>query len=834
MRYISAFLAIVSLYGQGGVILAPPMFKTVNGGTPSVGSITLTKTASPLSGISSVGTVITYTYTIKNTGAIGLQAPFTINDNKQGVINPCGLVSGTLAPNATTSCTSTHATTQADLDAGTLTNTAQASNQSISSGSVPATVTFTQLPAITVSKVSNPQTFNAANTVLRYTYTVTNTGNVTLRNAVSITDTKAGTLNACGNPTIAPQGTSACTLAYTTTAADLTAGFVTNTVTAATTFGATNLSATATLTVTSGIDITNVPGGHGLTNAVCDDVHDDSSAIQGTLNYAYSIATPSAPVTVTGPNNKTCLTAVWNTIPAGNGFSVLNLPSYVNFIGAGTIGNSTPFTLDCAHNQPANTSPCVNVGYFQPTWKSSALTFYNVQNTSQDATFIPLASPFPSAGTFNVGDYVALYNLLPTCGGSTCDTMPFEVWKVASYSASTGHLNIAAAANNGAPATLAWSFTNGAFTYNNGVSVIPNQLSIVNITQSCSSNVNAGANCHYNAGGSLQNMTILSAGQIAITESIGFVMDHVHYDNSTRFVDQMNSVEWMTFTNNNMTCSGCTSSGFNIEFMQRSSGSNLVSNNVFGSASQPWGGLSNAEFPHGETWSGNTIYAVAGFGNPTTVGDSGMNNTVTGNSIIVSGALNNSPGQWRIMADADDNGADADPCGTKCYAGRTKITNNTITGCAGVAGNACIQINGQGTTVSGNIVTISGSAIYAIAYRDPGTGTGRSFDGNVSNNTIHLGPSGIGVYNPGNMLQCTGASCITGPDNWVINNNKIDNPGGGTDNAIVIGTPFTQTSGSGCSVTGNTIGPADNIVSPMVANRTAVVTAHPTCVIQTN
>src|SRR3989442_2726675 len=52
--------------------------------------------------------------------------------------------SGPLAPNTTTSCTSTHTITQANLDAGSITNTATASGNGVTSNTATATVTAVQ------------------------------------------------------------------------------------------------------------------------------------------------------------------------------------------------------------------------------------------------------------------------------------------------------------------------------------------------------------------------------------------------------------------------------------------------------------------------------------------------------------------------------------------------------------------------------------------------------------------------------------------------------------------------------------------------------------------
>lgn len=69
------------------------------------------------------GNQITYTFTVKNTGTVTLN-PVTFSDAKLGINNRTIAVGGGLVPGATASATEVYTLTQADKDAGKVTNTA--------------------------------------------------------------------------------------------------------------------------------------------------------------------------------------------------------------------------------------------------------------------------------------------------------------------------------------------------------------------------------------------------------------------------------------------------------------------------------------------------------------------------------------------------------------------------------------------------------------------------------------------------------------------------------------------------------------------------------------
>ena len=81
--------------------------------------------------------------------------------------------------------------TQADLDAGSVTNTATATNGTVTSNQDSETVTAVQTPALTLVKTATPPTYDAVGDVISYSYLVTNNGNVTLAGPFTVTDDKA-------------------------------------------------------------------------------------------------------------------------------------------------------------------------------------------------------------------------------------------------------------------------------------------------------------------------------------------------------------------------------------------------------------------------------------------------------------------------------------------------------------------------------------------------------------------------------------------------------------------------------------------------------------------
>ena len=192
----------------------------------NIPEITLDKQAAAPSG-NTVGSTIDYTFVVTNSGNVSLSS-VAVTDNRVGAVT-CPVTA--LAPNASTTCTKTYTLTQADVDAGSVVNTASVEGTPPTGPAVTdtdsVTSTITATPAITLDKQAAAPTGSSAGSTIAYTFVVQNTGNVTL-DAVGITDATIGAVS-CATTTLAPGASTTCAKTYTLTQADVDAGHVANT-----------------------------------------------------------------------------------------------------------------------------------------------------------------------------------------------------------------------------------------------------------------------------------------------------------------------------------------------------------------------------------------------------------------------------------------------------------------------------------------------------------------------------------------------------------------------------------------------------------------------------
>ena len=252
------------------------------GGTTTATSneVTVTATQNPLltsvkssttTSVTNVGDTISYQFVVTNAGNVTITnvgvtdnpvspaGSLTSGPTCVSLANPTGTCSGStvasLAPGQSATFSATYTVTQADLDNGSVSDTATASGTApndspVTGDSNEVTVPVNQTPSISVSKTADPTTVSAVGQTVTYTFVVTNTGNVTLSNA-SVADVQtapAGSLTSgptcvsLANPTGTCSGSTASSLApgqsatftatYTVTQADLDNGTIKDTATA--------------------------------------------------------------------------------------------------------------------------------------------------------------------------------------------------------------------------------------------------------------------------------------------------------------------------------------------------------------------------------------------------------------------------------------------------------------------------------------------------------------------------------------------------------------------------------------------------------------------------
>ncbi|HSF81326.1 MAG TPA: DUF5666 domain-containing protein [Anaerolineales bacterium] len=223
-------------------------------------ALTLTKSASPTQ-YSAVDEVISYSFVISNTGDVDISGPFTVSDDKT-MDESCPAEPASLAPGESLTCTASYTITQADLDAGSVTNIASATADNdgnpVTSNEDTATVysTLVSDTGLVLDKSASPTEFDAVGDVIVYTYVVSNTGTEPINGPFSVTDDKISAVDCSSAPASLGTGESfTCTASYTILPEDLDAGSVTNVAYAtADNVGVPLTSNTDTETVTSSLE----------------------------------------------------------------------------------------------------------------------------------------------------------------------------------------------------------------------------------------------------------------------------------------------------------------------------------------------------------------------------------------------------------------------------------------------------------------------------------------------------------------------------------------------------------------------------------------------------
>lgn len=219
-------------------VSSPTVTTTVN--VQRTPALTLQKSASP-NPATTVGQNVTYTYTLQNTGNISLQAPYTVTDDKIANVN-CSGATSPLLPNQSTTCTATYTVSQADIDNGSITNTASATARDVKDGTTVITsnqVTYTLItynaPRITLTIQASPNPVTAVGQTLTIAFTLKNTGNTTLHAPYQVHYTINSNNYTITCPHTSDLGLGAsitCYATYVVTSSDISAGSIVITATA--------------------------------------------------------------------------------------------------------------------------------------------------------------------------------------------------------------------------------------------------------------------------------------------------------------------------------------------------------------------------------------------------------------------------------------------------------------------------------------------------------------------------------------------------------------------------------------------------------------------------
>jgi uncharacterized repeat protein (TIGR01451 family) len=234
-----------TVFGSAATVASPPSSTTTTTTAPAP-SLSLSKSVLPTS-VTNAGQTVSYSYLVTNTGNVTISGvtvdELTFGGTGTPPVVSCPIGAASLVPSASVTCTASYTVTQADIDAGSVSNSADATGTDPASNTVTSatsTATFSTVsnPGLTLVKSASPSGALNAGDVITYSFVVTNTGNMTLTNitvdegAFSGTGTMSAVTCPSGAASLAPGDQVTCTATYAVTQADVDAGTLSNSATA--------------------------------------------------------------------------------------------------------------------------------------------------------------------------------------------------------------------------------------------------------------------------------------------------------------------------------------------------------------------------------------------------------------------------------------------------------------------------------------------------------------------------------------------------------------------------------------------------------------------------
>jgi uncharacterized repeat protein (TIGR01451 family) len=348
---------------------AQPVEATATHDVPAVQSpaLSITKTPDPDT-YDLAGQTISYEYVVSNGGNVTLDGPITVSDDKVTVTCPAA---ASLAPGADVTCTATATVSQADIDAGSITNTATAhatfGGALVDSASVEATVTATVRASLTLDKSAGVATFDGAGQLIDYTYVLTNDGNVTIDGPLTITDDRtdvtcpAVSTVGNGDDRLDPGESLTCTASDLVSQGDVDAGAITNNARASGSRGGAPFESNADQVTVAAV----VSGALGLVKTVAQASY---TATGDTLDYTL-VATNNGNATLTAVSISDSMLPDLDCAPVqpatlGVGESLTCTGSYAvtqNDVDAGSVTNSASAAATDPGGQPVTATDGVTV-----------------------------------------------------------------------------------------------------------------------------------------------------------------------------------------------------------------------------------------------------------------------------------------------------------------------------------------------------------------------------------------------------------------------------------------------------------------------------------------
>ena len=408
------------------------------------GLITVNKTGSVTTGTGGVGSTVTFNFTIANPGNVTLTG-VAIADSLVGLSAPVyswpTATAGRLAPGQQATATATYTIKQADLDAGSVANTATASGKTPSNAtttSAPSTATVptaAAAPALTTTKSASITSGAKVGDSITYTIGIANTGNQTIT-GITLTDSLAGLSTpvitwpgAAGR--LAPGQSATATANYVVKQTDVDSGSVTNRASAAGTApGATPVSDDSDDVVT-----TTVAAAPAISLAKSGALPSGSSARKDEVVTYTFVLRNTGNVTITGaaitdplPDLSAITFGTWPTATAGTlapGAQVTATATYTvkqSDVDAGSIANTATATATGANSAALSTTGSATVPLVESAKltvsKTGAVTTgtgrvndtvtfsFVVRNTGNvTLTGVGITDSLPDLGTVNFGTW---------------------------------------------------------------------------------------------------------------------------------------------------------------------------------------------------------------------------------------------------------------------------------------------------------------------------------------------------------------------------------------------------------------------------------------------